>query len=828
MNYRPLAGMILLCYLSFYGIAQKPDLSQLDYMPIAHLDSMAKVPEFKEVLKNTRILLLGEQTHGEGATFDAKVKLIQYLHEEMGFDMIAFESGLYTNYRAGVIDNTLNPTPSTYYESIFSIWSDTQSFKALLDYVKETRATAHPLQITGFDFQEGLLFKEYFFEDLKALFNKAGHPLRPASIQILEDTFFGDVDYISTRSEDSVKFYTAVQEVFDGFRGVGSTEHANMLQQSFKSYLASIEWAVAIHQNKAYKVQNPRDWQMANNLIFLADQYPDKKIIGWGAAYHFANHIDKYQNTNLTRQYITDMEEENERYDLDSALQGAIPMGKILKTHFGDKLYSLAFSSYQGTYGRVGYEIDTLPTPPGGSVEAAMNDRGYANAFVDFSHKAHGSFYASPLGNLPILAPWQEIFDGLMFVNTSYPPAFSQYAEEKLATRSVKSNVEMTGRVIDATTRRPIPYAHISLANTSKGTVTNNSGYFNLKIDGTSGQANLVLSAMGYMSQQLDVAAVADSKDTLQIELVQNSTLLDEVVISEKPLDAAQIIKKARRSIASNYYQHHYNQEFFYRVQRGMGEAITFNEEAAIYVYDKSGYQPSNRAYKNFYGQILQFRHTTGDPEKHKWDGVGSIWLVFSHDLIFDKDNVLHRTSAYDLELTGITGYQNRVVYEIAFICKRPSAYTTGYGYPAPKASHGKLYIDTENYAILRYEHCIARQDSKPNKASTHRSEANRIQLIQTYRPYNNQYFLHHSKQLMHGRRINIQSQESEAYLQSFDLLSTAIAVDPVTVLGKPIDKLKVGMKIKNDTSFWERHNYVIEDNFGHINNCDSSHHQEE
>ena len=42
----------------------------------------------KAVLADKRIVLLGERTHGDGAAFLAKTRLIKFLHQEMGFDVL--------------------------------------------------------------------------------------------------------------------------------------------------------------------------------------------------------------------------------------------------------------------------------------------------------------------------------------------------------------------------------------------------------------------------------------------------------------------------------------------------------------------------------------------------------------------------------------------------------------------------------------------------------------------------------------------------------------------------------------------------------------------
>ena len=117
---------IVLCIL--FSLA----LSAQEFNPkTINLSQNPEITDFsflKEELKDVQVVMLGENTHFDGNVFEMKTKIVQYLHQEMGFNTIAFESGIYDVWRAQKSINEGQNVAEALSNSLFSIWAKRKEF----------------------------------------------------------------------------------------------------------------------------------------------------------------------------------------------------------------------------------------------------------------------------------------------------------------------------------------------------------------------------------------------------------------------------------------------------------------------------------------------------------------------------------------------------------------------------------------------------------------------------------------------------------------------------------------------------------------------------
>src|SRR5260221_5450981 len=111
------------------------DVSDVDFSDLEGL---------RAALKGARVVMLGEHRHDEGTALLAKARLVRFLHEQMGFNVLAFESGLYDCPKAWEFIVKGEEPRKALSRGVFAIWSQSREVQPLFDYIGREAKGAHP------------------------------------------------------------------------------------------------------------------------------------------------------------------------------------------------------------------------------------------------------------------------------------------------------------------------------------------------------------------------------------------------------------------------------------------------------------------------------------------------------------------------------------------------------------------------------------------------------------------------------------------------------------------------------------------------------------
>lgn len=366
---------------------------------------------FLNEIGDARIVILGEQHHGTGSDYKVFSTLVKCLHEEKGFHVIANEFSIFTFYES--LDSITRSGASSQIYRPFMYWPQglSNEYDALFNYMDEQSKRGNPLHMEGFDPRMRSSETKGFIPFYTQLLMQHGIPI---------DTTSG---YYRTLVGVITKEYNDSASTADAQAFIQQTQEIKqklMTGQCSRRHLLFVDNLLAYAQNawnlEGYKVTDPkrflhREKQMAQNIIWLAEvAYPNQKIIVRTHNGHAA------KNFNTLHGILP-----------DSMVNGIVSVGELLDRHFGPSLKIIGSTSYEGTYCGWDFKPKTIPVPNPLSLESELACKQYNFAYVDLQNHSPDSFYMffsdynTWAPGEEIRAPFQYIFDGMIFTRTAMP-----------------------------------------------------------------------------------------------------------------------------------------------------------------------------------------------------------------------------------------------------------------------------------------------------------------------------------------------------------------------------------------------------------------------
>ena len=372
---------------------------------------------FKFVLKDVRVVGLGEATHGTSEFFRMKHRMLEFLVKEMGFNSFYIEASMsrcryindYVLYGKGNLDT------ATAIQG-FVTWR-VEEVRNMIAWMRKYNMSVPDekrVKFLGYDLQ----VNDNGWKELKQFYSK----VNPDSIRNLDSLQINvesgirkvNQSLISTQANTrSQKLQNAYQKCLDLMCDIVLNEGQYQFvvgKEMYRKNLINIK--LIIQEIKSFKdgINNQRDYYMAQNIMYLLNQEkPDAKVVVWA----HNGHINKNSGT----------------------------MGGYLTNILRNEYYAIGFEFYSGSFQTKNadlkikskdWEVMTVEDPPIESLPWYMNKTGKDKFFIDFrntgaekiknfqyQYDAHtfGSMYSI---TWPIVYPiLLTNFDGMIYIKQS-------------------------------------------------------------------------------------------------------------------------------------------------------------------------------------------------------------------------------------------------------------------------------------------------------------------------------------------------------------------------------------------------------------------------
>jgi erythromycin esterase len=381
-------------------------------------DDFTDLRPLRVAIGDARIVLLGEESHASGTNMRAISRLIRFLHQEMGFDVLAFESGLYDMWKVWPLMQAGHEPVDAMRQGLHIVWSRAADFQPLARYLGQQAVGPHPLEVSGVDCQlTGTVSHQQLVSDLRELVARehlgeegkdlvqgfwttlSGFASAPWDSPAVPQDVLSDLRWLAERLADAGETRSAAE---------GRTLRLwAQVSRSLAEYMATPVTSDAYGDH--------RDRQMAQNLVWLAREYfPGRKIIVWAANPHVLRHL--YRLSHGAAEVVTKGQ--------------AVWMGQGVWEAFGDRSFVIAATAYSGQWNL--HPIITVVSDQDSTfeLEELLAATGLEQAVVPLRNlPPGGEWLRNPIfgrltfGYRNVLATWPDHADAILFMRAATPKA---------------------------------------------------------------------------------------------------------------------------------------------------------------------------------------------------------------------------------------------------------------------------------------------------------------------------------------------------------------------------------------------------------------------
>ncbi len=249
----------------------------------------------------------------------------------------------------------------------------------------------------------------------------------------------------------------------------------------------------------------------------------------------------------------------------------------------------------------------------------------------------------------------------------------------------------ISGKITDAETSEPLPYATIGISHRGRGTVTNFNGDFVLRISEECLNDTLSVSYVGYVNRRITVRSLPGNYMTISMD--RDFIPIPEIIIRAQ--DPLLIIRKTISSVASNYGTTPALLTGFYREGVYRRKEPQVYSEAVVQIYKS----PYARSLQNDQIKVLRSRKI----ENLEVKDTLAVRLKAGLSATLSLDGIRHQFdfldpesfNSYEYHLRDIVTIDGQTAFVISFKQKE---------WVTEPLMQGDIYINVDNYSVVLAE----------------------------------------------------------------------------------------------------------------------------